>query len=130
MLVQDSVWNPVEGSTLKLVLEQFTDTVVDAQVLSFTRSGGELLVRLAVMGDVSDVLYMRKCSARLGEYVDCLKVPVKALSEKNDQDGVVLVTPDNQVFVPVKVLREEGGYAYISPVQTGTLMKDQTVRLF
>ena len=130
MLLQDSVWNPVEGSTLKLVLEQFTDTVVDAQVLSFTRSGGELLLRLAVIGDVADVLYMRTCSAKLGEYVDCLKVPVKALYEKNGQDGVVLVTSENQVFVPVKVLREEGGFAYISPVQTGTLTRGSTVRLF
>lgn len=130
MLVDDSNWNPVEGSTLKLVLEQFTDTVVDAQVLSFTRSGGELLLRLAVIGDVSDVLYMRTCSAQLGEYVDCLKVPVKALYEKNDSQGVVLITADQQVFVPVKVLSQEGGYAYISPVQTGTLTRGQTVRLF
>ena len=43
MLVEDSVWNPVEGMNLKLVLEQFTDTTVDAQLLSFTRSCGELL---------------------------------------------------------------------------------------
>jgi len=130
MLVDDSKWNPVEGSTLKLVLEQFTNTVVDAQVLSFTRSGGELLLRLAVIGDVSDVLYMRTCSAQLGEYVDCLKVPQSALYEKNSTQGVVLVSGDQQVFVPAKVLSTEGGYAYISPVQTGTLTSGQTVRLF
>lgn len=130
MLVEDSVWNPVEGMTLKLVLEQFTDTVVDAKVISFTRSGGELLLRLAVIGDVTDVLYMRTCTAQLGEYVDCLKVPQKAMYEKNGQSGVVLVTSENQVFVPVKLLRQEGGYAYISPVQTGTLTRGQTVRLF
>ena len=79
MLLEDSVWNPVEGMTLKLTLEQFNETTVDAQVLSFTRSGGELLLRLAVIGDVSDVLYMRTCTAQLGEYVDCLKLPVKAI---------------------------------------------------
>ena len=130
MLLRDSTWNPVEGTTYKLVLEQFTDTVVDAQVLSFTRSGGELLLRLAVIGDVSDVLYMRTCSAQLGEYVDCLKVPEKALYTKNDAQGVVLVDGENQFFVPVKVLRQEGGLAYISPVQTGTITTGQTVRLF
>lgn len=130
MLVEDSVWNPVEGMNLKLVLEQFTDTTVDAQVLSFTRSGGELLLRLAVIGDVSDVLYMRTCRAKLGEYVDCLKVPQKALYQKGDQSGVVLVTSENQVFVPAKVLRQEGGYAYITPAQTGTLSDGQRVRLF
>ena len=130
MLLKDTTWNPIEGTTYKLVLEQFSDTVVDAQVLSFTRSGGELLLRLAVIGDVSDVLYMRTCSAQLGEYVDCLKVPQKALYTKNETQGVVLVTTENQVFVPVKVLRQEGGSAYISPVQTGTLTTGQTVRLF
>jgi len=130
MLVEDSVWNPVEGMNLKLVLEQFTDTTVDAQVLSFTRSGGELLLRLAVIGDVTDVLYMRTCRARLGEYVDCLKVPQKALYQKGDQSGVVLVTDENQVFVPARVLRQEGGYAYITPAQTGTLSSGDCVRLF
>ena len=130
MLVRDSNWNPIEGQTYKLVLEQFSDTVVDAQVLSFTRSGGELLLRLAVMGDVRDVLYMRTCTAKLGEYVDCLKVPQKALYEKNGTPGVVLVTEENQVFVSVKVLSQEGGQAYITPVQTGTLSHGQTVRLF
>jgi len=130
MLVRDSNWNPIEGQTYKLVLEQFSDTVVDAQVLSFTRSGGELLLRLAVMGDVRDVLYMRTCTAKLGEYVDCLKVPEKALYEKNGTPGVVLVTEENQVFVSVKVLSQGGGQAYITPVQTGTLSQGQTVRLF
>ena len=130
MLVKDSNWNPVEGTTYKLVLEQFSNTVVDAQVLSFTRSGGELLLRLAVIGDVEDVLYMRTCSAQLGEYVDCLKVPDSALYVKNNTQGVVLVTAENQVFVPVNVLRKEGGIAYITPVQTGTISNGHTVRLF
>ena len=130
MLVKDSTWNPVEGQTYELKLEQFTDITVNARVNSFTRSGGELLLRLAVIGDVSDVLYMRSCTAHLGDHVGCLKVPQKAMYTKNDTQGVVLVTAENQVFVPVKVLGQEGGYVYVSPVQTGTLSSGQTVRLF
>jgi hypothetical protein len=42
----------------------------------------------------------------------------------------VLVTSENQVFVPAKVLRQEGGYAYITPAQTGTLSNGDRVRLF
>lgn len=130
MLIQDNTWNPVEGTTYKLVLEQFSNTVVNAQVLSFTRSGGELLVRLAVIGDVTDVLYMRTCQAQLGEYVDCMVAPTGALYEQNNATGVVIVTEDNQLFVPVTVHRQEGGMAYISAVQTGVLSAGQTVRLF
>ena len=92
MLVKNDTWSPRDGDTYKLVLEQFSSTVVDAQVLSSTRSGGELLVRLAVLGDVSDVLYMRTCRAQLGEYVDCMEVPSRALYTQNDAVGVVIVT--------------------------------------
>lgn len=130
MLVRNTNWNPVEGTTYKLVLEQFTNTVVDAQVLSFTRSGGELLLRLAVIGDVRDVLYMRTCQAQLGEYVDCLLVPEGALYTQNNATGVVLISETAQNFVPVTVHRQENGKAYVSPVQTGLLTAGQTVRLF
>lgn len=134
MLIRNNTWNPVEGMTYKLVLEQFSNTVVDAQVLSFTRSGGELLVRLAVMGDVTDVLYMRTCQAQLGEYVDCMLVPEGALYTQQNggsqSTGVVLISNGEQFFVPVTVLRREGGQAYITSINTGVLTAGQTVRLF
>ncbi|MEG0493044.1 MAG: HlyD family efflux transporter periplasmic adaptor subunit [Clostridia bacterium] len=135
MLIKDNTWNPIEGNTYKLVLEQFSNTVVEAKVISFTRAGGELLVRLAVIGDVKDVLYMRTCQAQLGEYVDCMVVPESALHKQTDDSGavstgVVLVTGTEQYFVPVKIQRQEGGKAYISAIQTGVLTAGQTVRLF
>ena len=130
MLVKDNTWNPVEGSIHKLKLEQFSNTVVNARVLSFARSGGELLVRLAVVGSVKPVLYMRACQAELGEYVDCLLVPLGALYEQNGAKGVVLVTEEKQLFVPVNVIQESDGKAYISAVQMGLLSEGQNVRLF
>jgi hypothetical protein len=57
---------PVQGKTYQLKLEQFENTVVNATVLSYTRSGGELLLRLSVGSDVTPVLSMRTCQARLG----------------------------------------------------------------
>ncbi|NLV58130.1 MAG: hypothetical protein GXY67_05115 [Clostridiales bacterium] len=130
MLIKDNTWNPVEGSTHKLMLEQFSSTVVNAQVLSFTRAGGELLVRLAVMGDVTPVLYMRTCQAELGEYVDCMRVPSSAIYEQNGAKGVVVINGTDQVFVPVNIVQESGGMTYISAIQTGVLSEGQTVRLF
>lgn len=131
LLVDDTSWNPIEGHVYKLVLEQFTDKIVDAQVLSFTRSGGELLLRLAVIGDVSDVLYMRTCTAQLGEYVDCMAVPEGALYQQNNMDGVVTIDANNHsIFVPVSVLGKSGGKAYISAITAGSLSVGQTVRMF
>lgn len=130
MLIKDNTWNPVEGSTHKLKLEQFANTVVDTQILSFTRSGGELLLRLKVIGDVTPVLYMRTCQAELGEYADCMLVPTTAIYTQSGVKGVVVISGEQQLFVPVNVVQESGGNAYISAIQTGVLSAGQTVRLF
>ena len=131
MLIRDSVWTPVEGTTYKLMLEQFSNTTVDAQVLSYTRASGELLLRLAVMGDVTPVLYMRTCQAELGEYADGLLVPASAIYTQNEQKGVVRINQDgSQVFIPVDILSTQGNKVFISAIQTGILGKGQTVRLF
>ena len=131
ILIKDSVWTPVEGTTYKLMLEQFANTTVDAQVLSYTRASGELLVRLAVMGDVTPVLYMRTCQAELGEYADGLLVPASAIYTQNEQQGVVRINEDGtQVFIPVDIVAKQTDKVFISAIQTGLLAKGQTVRLF
>ena len=129
-LVKDSVWNPVEGQTYELMLERFENTTVMATVESFTRSGGELLVRLSVQGPVSPVLYMRTCQAELGDYVSTLCVPAKAIYRSGDTDGVVVVDGTNQSFIPVNIILRDGDFVYISAIQQGLLYEGQTVRLF
>ncbi len=131
MLVKDSVWTPVEDSVYKLKLENFSTTTVNAQVISYTRSSGELLLRLGIVGDVTPVLYMRTCQAELGEYVDSLIVPKAAIYTQNEQKGVVRVLNDGSlVFIPVTILSEQQDGVYIAPIQTGALLTGQTVRLF
>ena len=131
MLIKDSVWTPVEGSDYKLKLENFSTTTVTAQVISYTRSSGELLLRLGVVGDVTPVLYMRTCQASLSEYVDSLMVPKAAIYTQNEQKGVVRVESDGSlVFIPVTVVSEQTDGTYITPIQTGALLSGQTVRLF
>jgi len=131
MLVKDSVWTPVEGSVYTLTLENFSTTTVSAQVISYTRSSGELLLRLGVSGDVTPVLYMRTCQAELSEYVDSLVVPKAAIYTQNEQKGVVRVLEDGSlVFIPVTIISEQSDGVYVAPIQTGALLSGQTVRLF
>ncbi len=131
LLIRDSVWTPVEDSVYKLKLENFSTTTVNAQVISYTRSSGELLLRLGVVGDVTPVLYMRTCQAQLSEYVDSLMVPKAALYTQNDQKGVVREESDGSlVFIPVTIVSEQPDGVYVSPIQTGALLAGQTVHLF
>ncbi len=130
MMVRDNVWNPVEGSTLELKLESFQDTTVDAQVVSFTRSGGDLLVRLSVNAPVKSVLYVRTCEGELGSNISTLMVPRRAIYEQDNMPGVVVVDGQYQTFIPVNILEWKDGYACISAIQQGVLFEGQTVRLF
>ncbi len=130
MMVKDSNWNPVEGAVYELKLESFRDTTVDATVLSFTRNGGEMVVRLAVRADVSPILYIRACTGELGDSVSTLTVPSRAIYHQDNMDGVVVVDGQYQTFIPVNILDTRDGTVYISAIQQGVLAEGQTVRLF
>lgn len=129
-LVKDTSWNPVEGQTYELQMERFENTTVNATVVSFTRSGGELLVRLSVQDSVLPVLYMRTCQAELGDYMSQLCVPSRAIIRQDDTDGVVVVDGSNQSFIPVNIVFRNGDDVYISAIQQGLLFEGQTVMLF
>ena len=130
MMVRDSEWNPVEGAVYELKLESFKDTTVQATVVSFTRSGGEMVVRLAVQAPVQPVLYIRTCSGELGDNITTLMVPARAIYYQDNMPGVVVVDGQYQTFIPVNILEKRDGEVYISAIQQGVLTEGQTVRLF
>ncbi|MBR2823704.1 MAG: hypothetical protein IKE24_08470 [Clostridia bacterium] len=130
MMVKDSNWNPVEGAVYELRLESFRDTTVQATVVSFTRSGGEMAVRLAVQAPVQPVLYIRTCTGELGDHVSTLTVPARAIYYQDNMAGVVVVDGQYQTFIPVNILEKREGEVFISAIQQGVLSEGQTVRLF
>ena len=130
MLVDDTSWNPVEGASYALELNQFENTQVEATVISFTRSGGELLVRLRVENNVESVLYMRTGTARLGDNVSTMMVPARAIYRQNDMDGVVVIDGSNRFFVPVQIIFREGNNVYVNSLQQGLLFEGQNIMLF
>ena len=130
MLIKDTNWNPVEGAEYELKLENFKDIMVKARVISFTRTGGELEVRLDVQSAVQPVLYIRTCTGVLGDSVASLTVPAKALYTQDNMPGVVVVREGYQFFVPVNVIDRRDGMIFISAIQAGALYEGDTVRLF
>ena len=130
MLVRDANWNPVEGAVYDLRLESFRDTTVQATVVSFTRSGGDLVVRLSVQAPVQSILYVRTCQGELGDNITTLTVPQRAIYYQDNMPGVVVVDGQYQTFIPVNILDRRDGNVFISAIQQGVLMEGQTVRLF
>lgn len=132
MLCDDQDWTPVEGRTYKLRIESFDNTIVNATVESFTRSGGELLVRLVITGDINigNIMYTRSCSVQLGESVDSLTVPARALRSQNGTTGVVMATESGEYWTPVTVISVDHDVAHIIPDNAGVLYEGIPVLLF
>lgn len=132
MLCDDQDWTPVEGRTYKLRIESFDNTIVNATVESFTRSGGELLVRLVITGDINmgNIMYTRSCSVQLGESVDSLTVPARAIHTQNGRTGVVMATEGGEYWTAVSIISIEGDVAHIIPENAGVLYEGIPVLLF
>ncbi len=136
LLLSNPDWTPIQGQTYQLKLEQFENTVVNATVISFTRSGGELLLRLSVSSDVSPVLFMRTCQAEIGEYVSGMVVPTRCIARRKDPQtgavltGVVVVNEFNQAFVPVNIISTDGENTHIESLMPGLLYEGQTIRVY
>ena len=132
MLCNEMDWTPVTGRSYKLLIESFDNTIVDATVESFTRSGGELLIRLKIQDTsaLSDVLYIRSCHVQLGESVNSLMVPSRAIYIREGRKGVVMTTEGGEFWTGVEVISDDGNVAYVIPENAGVLYDGLRVRLF
>ena len=132
MLCNEMEWTPVTGRTYKLLIESFDNIIVDATVDSFTRSGGELLVRLLIQDPsaLPSVLYVRSCHVQLGESVNTLKVPSRAIYIQDGRKGVVMATEGGEYWTGVEVVSDDGNSAYVIPENAGVLYDGVPVRLF
>ena len=132
MLCNERDWTPVDGRSYELLIESFDNIEVKATVDSFTRSGGELLVRLTVNNTdaLRNVLYMRSCQVKLGESVHTLMVPSRAIFIQNGRKGVVMATEGGEYWTGVEVVADDGNAAYVIPDNAGVLYDGVPVRLF
>jgi hypothetical protein len=132
MLCHEKDWTPVSGRTYNLVIESFDNYVLSATVDTFTRSGGELLVRLLVDNTefLPSGLYLRSCQVRLGENVNSLMVPSLAIYVQNGRNGVVMATEGGEYWTGVEVIATEGDTTYVVPDNAGVLYEGMPVRLF
>ena len=121
----------VAGTEYELRLENFRDTTVKARVVSFTRMGGELAIRLSVQSSVLPVLYIRSCTGVLGDDVTSLMVPERAIYIQDNMPGIVRVYDNDYAqFIPINVQEKRDGMCYITPIQPGSVDVNDVVMLF
>lgn len=131
-LCTDRDWNPVIGETYLMQLAGFDNYIIEASVESFTRIGGELLLRMRVASSVEPVLNIRTCGATIGDFVSGVHVPMNALYTLDNMIGVVVLDGGMQTFVPVNVVSySDQNTAFVRPTLPGSpLEAGKTVMLF
>lgn len=131
-LCTDREWNPVVGEQYQMQLTGFDNYVLPAQVESFTRIGGDLLLRMRVRSNVEPVLNIRTCGATVGDFVSGVYVPIRALYTLDNMIGVVVLEGGLQTFVPVTVISyPDENTAFVRPTLAGSpLSEGKTIMLF
>ena len=131
-LCTDRDWNPVVGEEYQMQLTGFDNFVLSARVESFTRIGGDLLLRMRVNSSVEPVLNIRTCGATVGDFISGLYVPINALYTMNNMIGVVVLEGGVQTFVEVTVISyPDESTAFVRPKLSGSPLSDgKTVMLF
>ena len=131
-LCTDRDWNPVVGEQYQMQLTGFDNYVLPAQVESFTRIGGDLLLRMRIRSSVELVLNIRTCGATVGDFVSGVYVPIRALYTLDNMIGVVVLEGGLQTFVPVTVISyPDEATAFVRPTLSGSpLSEGKTVMLF
>ena len=131
-LCTDRDWNPVVGEAYQMQLTGFDNYVLSAQVESFTRIGGDLLLRMRVLSSVEPVLNIRTCGATVGDFISGVHVPVRALYSFDNMIGVVVLENGLQTFVPVTVISyPDENTAFVRPTLSGSPLEEgKTVQLF
>lgn len=137
-LCSDPDWNPVVGEVYRMQLTGFDNYLVDGEIMSFSRIGNDLLLRMRINGSVEPVLNIRTCSATVGDFVFGVRVPVDALYSLRDEQtgkdaiGVIVLDGGIQTFVEVIVISyPDERTAFVRPVLSGSpLEPGKTVMLF
>ena len=137
-LCNDPDWNPVVGEVYRMQLTGFENYIVDGKIMSFSRIGNDLLLRMRIEGNVTPVLNIRTCDATVGDFVFGVRVPVDALySLKDDRTGkesigVIVLDGGIQTFVEVIVISyTDDNMAFVRPTLSGSpLEAGKTVMLF
>lgn len=137
-LCSDPDWNPVVGETYRMQLTGFENYIVDGKIMSFSRIGSDLLLRMRIESSVEPVLNIRTCAATVGDFVFGMRVPVDALYNLRDEQtgkesiGVVVLDGGVQTFVEVIVVSyPDEKTAFVRPALSGSpLEAGKTVLLF
>ena len=127
VLAGANVWTPTTGDVYYLQIEGFEDLIFQTAVSNVQQADGSVLAVFEINEPVGPLLYQRTGKVTLSSSLYSLAVRDRALSTREGQQGVWLYDIPGGTFVPVDVLYQQDGIAYIRPLIEGALKADDVV---
>lgn len=128
LLTNDTNWTIGVGESCVLYFHGFDDVSFTAQVQKITGSPDNLMVILHMTEDIGSLINARKLTAVIGGRVEGMRVPLSAVTQNGEQQGVYLY--DTNEFVPVRVIGHDTASALVTSIEEGKIVKDTKIKKF
>lgn len=118
------------GAEFTVSLKQSESNEFKALVFDIRQEDGKYIYTLLVTDDIGDLLTVRSVDIRISKNYSGITVPTKALSKKDGQQGVYIMSGSEKLFVPVTVKIIRDGQAMVEPKDSTVLITQDTVVLY
>lgn len=113
------------GREFSVAFDDYVARQYQGVVSGTVKEENDYLYVIEISDDIGELLNVRRTEARVFTQFKGLKIPEKALKEKDGVTGVYVVVGRDKTFVPVTVDIVKDGNAIITPAEEGSLLAER-----
>ncbi|MEA4854474.1 MAG: HlyD family efflux transporter periplasmic adaptor subunit [Christensenella sp.] len=112
-----------QGNVFSIAFDDYMDKQYQGTVVGTVKEEeGGYTYAIEIDDDIGQLINTRRTNAKVFASFQGLKVPEKAIQEKDGVTGVTVVAGNDKTFVPVDVKIVKDGSAIIVPAQEGSIL--------
>ncbi len=111
-----------QGNVFSIAFDDYLDKPYSGTVVGTVKEDGGYVYALEITDDIGQLLNVRRTDAKVFAKFEGMKVPQKAIQDKDGVTGVTVVAGRDKTFVPVnvKIIKDES--AIIEPAEVGSIL--------
>ena len=111
-----------QGNTFSIAFDDYLDKPYSGTVVGTVKEEDAYVYALEITDDIGQLLNARRTDVKVFSKFEGMKVPEKALQEKDGVTGVTVVAGRDKTFVPIEVKIIKDGSAIIAPVDANSIL--------
>lgn len=111
-----------QGNTFSIAFDDYLDKPYTGRVVGTVKEETGYVYALEITDDIGQLLNARRTDVKVFSKFEGMKVPEKAIQDKEGVTGVTVVAGRDKTFVPVDVKIIKDGSAIIAPVDADSIL--------